>query len=128
MSLNSYVSQVVLKPESGQGDSGAYVLAGSSGDLRTVLEDLLAGLGRVERSSVSSAYVVVGDGSGRHDSVYLGVHVDPNAGRHVPRTRRLWRFYDSDIAGLVALIVFILTMVGAHTVWEWIAVRYASAS
>ena len=32
------------------------------------------------------------------------------------------------LSGLFALIVVILTMVGAHTVWGWISARLAAAS
>ena len=95
----------------------------------TVLEDLLAGVARLERDPARRAHhVVVGDGSGRFEYVHLGVRVDPDAARHVRRTRPLWRFYDSQIAGLFALTVAILTMVGAHTVWGWISARLAAAS
>ena len=68
--------------------------------------------------------MVVGDASARFDYVHLGIRVDPEVGRHVRKTRRLWRFYDSQIAGLVALIVVLLTIVGAHTVWEWMSARF----
>lgn len=126
---NPYVGRVVLKPESGQGDPGGYSLVGSGPDLRTVLEDLLAGVARLERDATGREHaVVVGDASGRSEQVYLGVRVDADTGRHMRKTRQLWRFYDSQLAGLVALIVVVLTFVGAHTVWEWISARLAVAS
>ena len=123
------MSRVVLEPWSGQGDPGGWVLVGSSADLRTVLDDILAGLARLEHDPARRAHDVrVGDGSGRFHYVYLGVRVDTDVARHVRRTRPLWRFYDSQIAGLFALIVLILTVVGAHTVWGWISARLAAAS
>jgi hypothetical protein len=129
VSSDPYVSRVVLEWWNGQGDPGGYVLVGSSADLRTVLDDILAGVARVERDPARRAHDVrVGDGSGRFDYVYLGVRIDPDVARRVRRRRPLWRFYDSQIAGLFALIIVILTFLGAHTVWGWMSARFASAS
>jgi len=119
-----YVTLVSLKPESGQGDPGGYVLVGSGADLRTVLEDLLAALGRFEAQPGDGTArfhaIRLGDASARHDYTYLGVRVDPDVSHHRRVMRRLWRLYDSQLAGLAALVLMLLAIVGARTTWLWL--------
>jgi hypothetical protein len=122
-----YVKRVIIKPESGQGDPGAYVLIGSTPDLRAVLEELLAAVNRFEaRPDELRPFfhgVVVGDGSSRYEFTTLAVRADPDIRKHQRKTGWLWRFYDSNLAGIVALLVMVLAIIGAHTVWEWFVPR-----
>lgn len=124
MTTEPYVTRVVLKPQSGQGDPGGYVLVGTSADLRSVLEDLLAAVMRFDgqRTEPGPRFhsVVVGDATARYDYTYLAVHDDADVDRHRSKTRSLWRFYDSQLAGLIALMVMLLAIVGANTVWGWL--------
>ncbi len=123
MVRNPYVGRVVLKPESGQGDPSGYVLVGDSADLRTILDDLLAAVrrfeGQVGDTTPRFHAVRVGDATSRYEHTYLAVLVDPNVGAHQRRRRRLWQFYDSQLAGLVALVLMLFAIIGAWTVWRW---------
>ena len=48
------------------------------------------------------------------------VRVDPDLAKHRRYGRALWRFYDSSIAGLVALIILLFAIVGMSTVVAWL--------
>ena len=120
-----YIDRVVIRCEAAGPEPGGHVLTGSPSDLRTVLEELLAAVRRIEASPNQRGFhgVLVGDGSSRWEFTSIAVRADPDVQRYRARTRRLWRFYDSQLAGGVALIVFLLVLVGAHTVWQWIVTR-----
>ena len=125
MRSDAYLTRVLLKPESGMGDSGGQMLVGSAADLRAVLEDLLAAVERLDAATGDprrlAHNVVVGDASGRWDHTYIGVHLDADVAGHHRNTRWLWRIYDSNVLGLIALVVLLLAIVGARTVWRWFA-------
>ena len=124
MEHESAAQRVLIKPDSGHPGFLAYVLIGSSSDLRAVLESLLAAVSRIEGNREGGCDrffgMQVGDATSRYDCATVAVHVDPDLAKHRARGRSFWRFYDSSIAGLVALIILLFAIVGMSTVVGWL--------
>jgi len=118
------VHRVLVKPESGHPGFLSYVLIGAGSDLRAVLEDLLAAVARIEANQRGGGdrffAIQVGDATSRYDFATIAVRVDPDLAKHRRYGRALWRFYDSSIAGLVALIILLFAIVGMSTVVAWL--------
>jgi hypothetical protein len=121
-----YINRVIIRRESGQGDPDAHVLTGSASDLREVLDELRAAVDRVATDGNTNGFhaVVVGDGSARYEFSHIAVRIDPDIRKHQQRTRWLWRFYDSNLAGVVGMVLMLLVIIGLGAVYQWVLERW----